>query len=167
MLKVIFLTIHVFILLSEPMKNRTYNKLRSKDSGIVVFQSENSIVQSGSYLKCKINGKDWAATTMMPDKYVSEIVQIQGSNDNSSLWLQLNKPAPGKTDALIETDLNNWTDEKHNMYMIKTGKTVITKMDDKWIEGTFSFNAQDDRSLKKIEVTNGSFRIPNPKSFNN
>ncbi len=68
----------------------------------VEFKYENSIVQAGSYLKCKIDGKDWTATKMIPDMYPSEIVQIQGSNDKTSLWFQLNKPTQGKTDSLIE-----------------------------------------------------------------
>jgi hypothetical protein len=31
--------------------------------------------------------------------------------------------------------------------------------------GSFTFTAQDNRALKKIEVTNGYFPVPNPKSF--
>ena len=124
-----------------------------------------SPIQDTAYIKCTISSKPWNATKVIPDKYVSEIVQLQGTDGKTTLWLQLNKPATGKTDVLMATDLNNWTDEHFNMYMIQTGKTVITKMNDTWIEGNFSFTARDNRSLKQIEVTDGTFRVPNPASF--
>jgi hypothetical protein len=49
------------------------------------------------------------------------------------------------------------------MYMIKKRSTVVTRMDDQWVEGTFFFSATDARSKKTIEATNGSFRVPTPK----
>jgi len=122
--------------------------------------------QSYGFLKAKINGKGWAATEMMPDKYVSEILQISGSNGTSAIWIQLNKPAAGKTENLIQTDLNHYADEQFNMYMITSGKISVTKMNDQWVEGTFSFNATDKRSKKTVVVTEGSYKVPNPKSFN-
>lgn len=117
-----------------------------------------------SYLKAKIDGKDWTATKVSPDEYVSEILQMQGRNGNTELWIQLNEPAAGKTDALVETDLNFYADGV-NRYEIKAGKTTITKMDDNWVEGTFSFSATDESAHKTVRGTDGSFRVPNPKSF--
>lgn len=122
-------------------------------------------VQEGSFIKAKVNGKDWSATKITPDKYVSEILQVMGETENTELAFQLNKPAQGKTDNLIATDMNHYRDAQFNMYMVKSGKTVITKMNDKWVEGTFSFSAYDSRSKKNAEVANGVFRVPNPKSF--
>lgn len=120
---------------------------------------------AGSYLKARINNVDWEAGKMVFDKYPSEIVQVWGDKGNTSLRLQLNRPTQGKTDKLIKTDLNSWTDENYNMYMTQEGTTQITKMDELWIEGTFQFSAKDNRSGKQIVVTSGSFRIPNPKRF--
>lgn len=120
---------------------------------------------AGSYIKAKINGADWESAKMVFDKYLSEIVQVWGDKGNTSMRLQLNKPVQGKIDKLIKTDLNSWTDENFNMYMVQDGETQVTKMDDKWIEGIFHFSAKDNRSGKLATVTSGTFRIPNPKSF--
>ena len=123
--------------------------------------------QDYGFLKAKINGKGWAASKMQPDKYVSEILQIAGSNGTTALWIQVNEPATGKTENLIQTDLNHYVDEQFNMYMIKSGKITVTKMNDHWVEGNFSFTATDDRSKKTITVTEGEYKVPNPKSFKN
>ncbi len=77
------IVIEALVLIAAPVcKNKPYNQ--AKEMAVqfsnVAFEYENSIVQAGSYLKCKINGKDWTATKMIPDIYPSEIVQIQGTN---------------------------------------------------------------------------------------
>jgi hypothetical protein len=123
-------------------------------------------VQSGAWLRATLNGKEWVAAEMIPDKYLSEIVQIWGTQKNSALTLQLDQPVSGKTHDLEVTDMNHYTDENSNYYMIKSGKITVTAMNDKWIEGKFSFIAVDERSGKKITAENGSFKIPNPKIFN-
>lgn len=117
------------------------------------------------FLKAKINGKGWAASKMQPDKYVSEILQIAGSNGTTALWIQVEKPAAGKTQNLIQTDLNHFVDEHYNMYMIKSGKISVTTMNNNWVEGNFSFSATDDRSGNTITVTEGVYKVPNPKRF--
>jgi hypothetical protein len=127
--------------------------------------ARDSSTQKDSFLRAKINGKAWAATEMDPDKYVSEIMQIVGTNGTTALWIQMKEPTAIKTEDLIQTDLNHYVDEQYNMYMIKSGKITVTKINDQWVEGNFSFIATDDRSKKSITVTEGAYRVPNPKRF--
>jgi hypothetical protein len=117
------------------------------------------------FLKAKIQGRSWAASKMQPDKYVSEILQIIGLNGKSALWIQVNKPEAGKTQILITTDLNHFEDEERHYYMVKRGTISVTKMNDQWVEGNFSFEATDDRTGLSIEVTEGEYKVPNPKRF--
>lgn len=46
-----------------------------------------------------------------------------------------------------------------NLMSAKSGEWIITKADDKAIEGTFNFSASSSITGSKGEVTNGSFRV--------
>jgi hypothetical protein len=119
---------------------------------------------SGSYLRATIDGKPWSATEVVPDKYWSELLQIQGSEGSTSLWVQINQPtAAGALQPLKPTDLNYYRDDKFNMFMLTAGEAQVTKLDAQWVEGTFHFNGADKRSKKSVAVTNGAFRVPRPK----
>lgn len=126
------------------------------------LNAQDNNLPAGCYLKATINGAAWEASKMVLDKYPSEILQIWGDKGNTSLRLQINKPAKNKIDQMIKTDLNSWTDEKFNMYMLESGEVQVAKMDDKWVEGSFHMTLKDSRSGKQATVTSGSFRVPNP-----
>jgi hypothetical protein len=120
------------------------------------------------YLYMKLKGKtlgEWKATKMIPDKYVSEILQIAGTNGNTELWIQIPNPELKKTRNLEVTDLNHFTDEKHNMFMIQRGSISVLELDDQWIKGSFEFTATDNRSASTITAVNGYYKVPNPKRF--
>ena len=120
------------------------------------------------YLYMKLKGKtlvDWKSTKMIPDKYVSEILQIAGTNGNSELWIQVPNPELKKTRHLEVTDLNHFTDEKHNMFLIQRGTISVSEMGDQWIKGYFEFSAADNRSSSTITAINGYYKVPNPGRF--
>jgi len=145
--------------------NRTFVWI-SLFSVFIVTSSHKS--QDFGYLYMKIKGKtleDWKATKMIPDKYVSEILQIAGTNGNSELWIQVPNPELNKTRILEVTDLNHFTDEKHNMFMIQRGSISVLEMDGQWIKGYFEFHAVDKRSGSGISVLNGYYKVPNPGRF--
>jgi len=117
------------------------------------------------YLTVQVNGKSWKATKMVPDKYVSEILQIAGTNGNSELWVQIENPEKGRARPLQETDLNHFTDEQHNMFMIVRGSITVTSMDDQWVKGNFEFSANNNRGGTALSGKNGEFKVPNPRRF--
>ncbi len=41
----------------------------------------------------------------------------------------------------------------------QAGEVEITRLDDQWLEGTFHFTATSGSSDKKVEVTDGRFRV--------
>ena len=129
-----------------------------------VLAGQNTGNASGSYLRATIDGKPWAATEVVPDKYWSEILQIQGSQGSTSLWVQNKQPtAANTTEQLKATDLNYYQDEKFNMFMLTAGEIHVTKLDAQWVEGTFHFNGTDKRAKRSVMVTDGAFRVPRPK----
>ncbi|WP_276374165.1 DUF6252 family protein [Chryseolinea sp. H1M3-3] len=120
---------------------------------------------SGYYLKAIINGKEWIASDMSIDKDNSNIVEVQGTRGNTFIKFNLYKPAQGKEKTFSDTSPATWSDESEmDIYVGKDGSVIVTKMDELWIEGTFSFTGKN--SWKIVQITNGIFRIPNPKQFN-
>jgi hypothetical protein len=152
-------------LLNASCQSSTQKKAKQMQDAIDAVTKGEKTSASGQYLTATINGKVWTATEMMTDKDNSNIVQVHGKKGNTFISFNLYKPAPGKEKSFSETSPANWADEtERDIYAGETGTAIITKMDDKWIEGTFSFTGK--YSNKTATISNGSFRIPNPKQFN-
>ena len=121
-------------------------------------------ISEGVYMKATINGKAWTASKMMPDLSTnSNYKQILGETDKYTISFSVYKPTTGSKRNLDENYVIDFSDED-DIYGGKKGEVIITKADDKWIEGSFYFTANNSRSNKVYEVTNGSFRVEtNPK----
>jgi hypothetical protein len=146
-------------------QSSTQKKAKQTQDAIDAATKPDKTSASGQYLTATINGKVWTATEMTIDKDNSNIVQVHGKKGDTFLSFNLYKPAPGKEKSFSDTSPANWADETElDIYVGETGKAIITKMDDKWIEGTFSFTGK--YKNKTATISNGSFRIPNPKQFN-
>jgi hypothetical protein len=118
--------------------------------------------QSGIYMSAIIDGKKWVATKMIPDLSTnSNYKQIHGETSEFTISFQIYKPASGVKEQLSENNASNLiTDEDY--FSGKKGQVEVTKMDDKWLEGTFHFSATNSRTDKVYEVTNGFFRVQAP-----
>lgn len=114
----------------------------------------------GYSMKAKINGKQWTADAMMPAEAAGRIV---GYHNGESIGLPFdirdmvvgNKITFGEdnaTDLMTNDDVGMWGGRK--------GEMEITKVDDKYAEGTFFFTGSTARSNKTMDVTEGFFRIP-------
>jgi hypothetical protein len=118
---------------------------------------------SGYYMKAKFNGEDWSASHMMPDDNESSSYKmIQGENGKEFITFQLWKRGIelGKKIPFTEEHMANLSmDEEGGYYSGSAGDVEITKIDDQWMEGTFQFSAKTRNSDKKIEVTDGRFRV--------
>jgi hypothetical protein len=146
--------------------NGQQNDAKKLSDGIQNLRKEltpGSIATSanGYYMKCKIDGKDWEAYSIMPPDVAGLIV---GDNNGESIglpyydrrnFLALKKRKFGgghdNVDMRLHDDVVLWSS--------KSGEMEITKVDDQWAEGTFSFIAGSSQSDKTLAVTNGVFRI--------
>jgi len=115
----------------------------------------------GNTLTAKINGKDWKATGMMSPDRAGVII---GENNGESIslpyydrrsFLASEKRLLGDTHDLAEMQLN----EDVKLWTATKGELDLTKVDENWAEGKFSFTAKGFQSDKTIEVTDGFFRI--------
>ena len=123
---------------------------------------------TGYFMKAKIDGKDWAAVSMMPIEGIDRAIGYTGDGGYISLpGIKKTRPqgyiltlgeAYG-ADIYIVGD-KSLIDKDGNAILLdkQEGKIEITKRDGEWIEGRFYFTATSSKSDKKKQVTEGYFR---------
>lgn len=113
---------------------------------------------NGFYLKATINGKEWVASEMMPPESPS---RIYGVNNKESISLPYDRRdmVVGKKINFKNNAVNLQMDDEVVIYGATVGEMEITKVEDKFAEGKFYLTANGFQSDKKLEVTNGFFRI--------
>lgn len=131
---------------------KTQEILKANSPGYVSTSS------TGYFMKAKINGKDWEATAMMPPEVPARII---GENNGESMSLPYDRRdmvvgektdfENSAVDLFLNDDVAIWGGHK--------GKMEITKVDGNWAEGKFFFTATSSGTDKKVEVTDGFFRI--------
>jgi hypothetical protein len=146
--------------------NGQQNDAKKLSKGIQNLRKElspGSIATSANsyYMKCKINGKDWEANSIMPPDVAG---RIMGDNNGEFIslpyydrrnFLALKKRKLGDGHSNVDMSLHDGA----GYWGAKSGEMEITKVDDQWAEGTFSFIAGTSQSDKTMAVTNGVFRI--------
>jgi hypothetical protein len=119
-----------------------------------------STTADGYNMKAKINGKEWVADAMMPPDAAGRII---GYFNGESIGLPYDRRylEAGKKITFSENEaVDLMTNDDVGIWGGRKGEMQITKVDDKFAEGTFFFTGSTSRSDKTIEVTDGSFRIP-------
>jgi hypothetical protein len=118
----------------------------------------------GYTMRAKIAGKEWTAVSMMPLPVADRVIGYRG---DAYIGFAL-KARDAKAGAHIAFSDNNAADLSIQgdsaAWGGRAGEMVITKADAQWIEGTFRFTAtsQSSGSSKKVEVTDGFFRVAMP-----
>jgi hypothetical protein len=115
---------------------------------------------SGYSMSARIAGREWIANSMMPPDasgriigyWNDEYIGLPYSKSNLTTGNKINFSEDDATDLSVSDDVG--------MYAGRKGEMEITKVDDKWIEGKFSFTGSSSSSAKIVEVTDGFFRIP-------
>lgn len=133
---------------------------KASEISSVTGQASGTPDANGSYLKAIIDGKEWQASKMTDYRAGSDYKLVNGEAKDITIGFQIHKPTPGMTREFREDYVADLITED-GFFGGRKGQVTVTKVDDKWIEGTFHFTASSDRSTKTYEVKNGSFRIPN------
>jgi hypothetical protein len=174
MIKLFFVqTVAGMVLLSTAAcQSKTVKDAKELQQHIETMSTPPTVATSltGYYLKAKINGKQWVAKKMVPDNDGSSIVEVIGFNGSDpsrdAIKFQVGlKDATGKKRTLSDTRIISYFDprESEGMYMAVTGEIVTTHATDDWMEGTFHGIATDIVSGKKVEITDGYYRLPKEK----
>ena len=116
------------------------------------------------YMKATIDGKPWKATKLIRDESIgSNNYRVTGVGNETTIGFYVYLPHLKVNDVteFREDNVADFiTNDEHSFYGARTGKFVITKMDDQGFEGTFYFTATTSSVSKKFEVTSGSLRFP-------
>ncbi len=116
------------------------------------------------YMKAVIDGKQWMADKLIPDNSRgSNDYRVTGSANGTTIGFNVYIPHI-KVGDIAKFGENNAadfiTDDENSFYGGRTGKFVVTKLDDQGFEGTFYFTASNSSAAKKYEVTEGVLRFP-------
>jgi len=114
------------------------------------------------WMSAKIDGKDWTASAMLPiDKSDSRRIQAENNGESIGFYIWMRGLEAGKHLAFSESSAADlFTNDDVGIWGARSGEIIITKIDDVSLEGTFSFTATSSRSDKKLQVTEGRFRVP-------
>lgn len=158
----ILLAIAVALFSCSSGQNGAAQKAKELQAGISAMKPGGIATTAGGYtMTAKINGRDWAATSIISPAIAGviagenndESIALPYYNKRSLLGLKKRKLGEGHggVDMRLNDDVKFWS--------AKTGEMEITKVDDNWIEGKFSFIAVNTASGKTVAVTDGFFRI--------
>ncbi|HMH23843.1 MAG TPA: hypothetical protein VK563_18785 [Puia sp.] len=115
--------------------------------------------EGGWTMTAKVNGKDWAATSLYPPEETSRIV---GYYKDAYIGFPYDRRdmVTGKKITFEEGHVADmFIEDGIGTYIGRKGEMEVTKVNDKWAEGKFYFTAVNRNSGKTVEVTNGFFRI--------
>ena len=123
-----------------------------------------NVMPEGCYLRATIKGKRWEATGMTPDFTRSSLSVVNGRNKNGFLNFNINNRLAkvGKPREFRDTNAAMYWDENDEDWFGKSGSVTVNKIDERFIEGTFNFTAEENG--KTVVCTNGEFRVPSPRA---
>lgn len=133
---------------------------QAKEIQTTIKAGTTATTSEGYTLRAKINGKEWVAASMMPPDAAGRIIGYKGT-EYIGLPYDKRNFLPGKKIVFSENDAADLSINESGlgMYGGRKGEMEITKVSDSWIEGKFFFTGTTSGSDKKIEVTDGFFRI--------
>lgn len=116
--------------------------------------------EGGWTMKAKVAGKEWSANSLMPPAAAGRII---GDNDGITISLPYDRRemVAGKINKFSHNNaVDLFTPDDVGLWGVYEGEMEITKADAEWAEGKFYFTGTTSSDPgKKIEVTNGFFRI--------
>jgi hypothetical protein len=115
---------------------------------------------AGGYsMTAKINGKDCKASYMMPADKTGQIVGFYSGDKYIGLPYHKKYFVVGKKFSFSEENADLTTNDDVGVWNGRKGEMEITKVNSNWVEGKFFFTGYSYDNKKKIEVTDGFFRI--------
>ncbi|HTL09929.1 MAG TPA: hypothetical protein VL307_16760 [Chitinophagaceae bacterium] len=119
---------------------------------------------AGMYMKAVIDGKPWTATKLVRDESRgSNNYRVTGTGNETTIGFYVYIPhlKVGDVTKFYESHVADFiTNDDQVFYGGRTGRFVVTKVDQDGFEGNFSFTATSSGVSKKFEVTEGSLRFP-------
>jgi hypothetical protein len=141
-------------------QNKALSDAKEVQSAIKQMQPGGIPTTEGGWtMKAKIDGKDWVANSIIPPDIAG---RISGDNNGESIGLPYDRRdmVVGKKIKFSENNgVDLMTHDDVGIWGGRKGEMEITKVDDNWAEGKFSFTGSASSTTKTVEVTDGFFRI--------
>jgi hypothetical protein len=116
--------------------------------------------ESGWMMTAKLNGKTWTASSMMSPDVTDRIIGKLNDESISLPYSGRKYLVVGEKTKFGESHaVDLFTNDDVAIWGGRTGEMEITKVDGNWAEGKFFFTATASGTDKKVEVTEGFFRI--------
>ena len=137
---------------AKDLANGIQNSVKEHTPGTVPISTD------GYYMKATINGKEWLASEMMPPESPSRII---GYNNKESISLPYDRRdmVVGNKTNFKNSAVDIFLNDDVGIWGGHVGEMEITKVDGKSAEGKFYLTADGLQTDKKLQVTDGSFRI--------
>lgn len=162
-----FLILITMFCLSASCQTKQQSEAKKLADKITATAKENTpgfipTSKDGYWMSAKIDGKNWTASAMMPvDKSNSRRIHGEHNGESISFSIWMRGLESGKHLSFSDDKAADlFTNDDIGMWGGRSGEIVITKIDDKGVEGTFSFTGSTSRSEKTVAVTEGRFRVP-------
>lgn len=142
-------------------QNKALSDAKQTQSAIKQMQPGGIPTTEGGWtMKAKIDGKDWVANSIIPPDLAG---RISGDNNGESIGLPYDRRdmVVGNKTKFSQNNAVDLMlpDDEGGILGGYAGEMEITKVDDNWAEGKFFFTGSSSSSDKKVEVTDGFFRI--------
>jgi hypothetical protein len=141
-------------------QNNTANEAKELASAIKQMQPGGIATTAGGWtMTAKVAGTKWSANSLMPPDAAGRIV---GDNDGITISLPYDRRemVVGKKNEFSQNNaVDLFTPDGIGIWGGYAGQMEITKVDGDWVEGTFFVTGSSDDPNKKLEVTDGFFRI--------
>jgi hypothetical protein len=158
-----FLSFALLMVIGLPAGHSASDQAKAKDHQKtiqgVLKAGQIATSTNGYSMKAKLDGKEWVATAMMSPEATGRILGNKG-DEFIGLPFHRSHLIAGKTVKFGEdqaVDLR--TADAIAFWSGRTGEMTYTKVDENSAEGTFFFTATARETTKKIQVTEGKFRI--------
>jgi len=113
---------------------------------------------NGYTMTCLIDGKPWKANVLYPTAMTGRIF-----GENGESHISLDDPDTyeegKKIDIATHAAEFNPPNAGNELWGGHSGEVEITKVGNGWVEGKFHFTAAVMNTNKKMEITNGFFRV--------
>ncbi len=153
-----YLTVFIVILFFTSCNNSTSHTKNTFSNPTETIANTTPSIKAEGTMTAKINGKQWAATSLMPPETAGRIVGYSGK-EYIDLPYSKQYMKAGKKIILGEDEAADIFFTGVGLCVTKSGEMEIIKVDEHTADGKFYFTAIENASGKSIEVTNGFFKI--------
>lgn len=152
----------IFLSCANHSEGQAKSETEKTSETIKTNRGDVATTASGYMMNANVNGEAWAASSMMPPEAAGRIIGYK-KNDYIGLPYDGHMKAGDKIKLGEHDGVDIFFSENNGSWRTTGGEIEITQIADGWMEGKFTVTEKEADKGRNIEITNGYFRIPQPK----